>query len=311
MNSPRKISVVIPVLNEEKTLPSLLSALATQTLQPNEIFFIDAGSTDQSKAIIRSWVKLGLTEANVTLIDNPSGLPGANRNIGVQNARPGNWIAFLDAGITPNMNWLSSLDQTAESANATIVFGRCKFQAYSAFQTAVCALSYGCNNKPVMPNSLFHPDVFLETAAGLFREDLRAAEDTLWLSKLDSISPKIISTPNITSEYTHFPQSTLEVIRKWSSYEWHINKAGIPRKKVDCLILFFTIAAISIWINFYLTLIMMVVYIFSRGIADPAYRSKNIFWWKTYPLSFFYTIYLGIMIDFAICKSRISFALSR
>ena len=311
MNSPKKISVVIPVLNEEKTLPSLLSALASQTLQPNEIFFIDAGSTDQSKEIIRSWTKLCLTEANVILIDNPSGMPGANRNIGVQNASPSNWIAFIDAGITPKKNWLSSLVQTAESENAKTVFGRCKFKSYSAFQTAVCALSYGCTSKPVMPNSLFHPDIFLETAAGLFRGDLRAAEDTLWLSKLDSIAPKRIPTPNIISEYTHFPRNTPEVIQKWGSYEWHINKAGISRKKVDCLILFFTIAVISPWINFYLTLIMMAIYISSRGIADPIYRSKSIFWWKTFPTSFFYAIYLGIMIDFAICKSRISFALSR
>ena len=40
------ISVIIPTLNAEKDLPSLLRALRTQTLQPEEILIADSESAD-------------------------------------------------------------------------------------------------------------------------------------------------------------------------------------------------------------------------------------------------------------------------
>ena len=40
------ISVIIPTLNAEKDLPSLLRALRTQTLRPEEILIVDSESAD-------------------------------------------------------------------------------------------------------------------------------------------------------------------------------------------------------------------------------------------------------------------------
>ena len=309
MNSQKKISVVIPVLNEEKSLPELLSALSSQTFAPNEILFIDAGSTDQSKAIIGSWATENLLGLVVKVIDNPKGMPGANRNIGIQHANQGNWIAFLDAGITPRYDWLSSLVTTAENTNQKAVFGQCEFHAYTAFQTAVCALSYGCTSKSVLPNSLFHSETFNLT--GLFRGDLRAAEDGTWLAKFDATHPQRVSTPIIVSEYTHFPQNVAEVLHKWDLYELNANLAGLTRKKVDYLILYFLVATILLFINSSFALLILLLYLFTRGLIDPIYRSKNIFWWRKYPTSFLHALYLAPLIDLAICRARIRFVMRK
>lgn len=46
-----RISVIIPTLNAEKDMPSLLQALRTQTLQPEEILIVDSESADQTVSI--------------------------------------------------------------------------------------------------------------------------------------------------------------------------------------------------------------------------------------------------------------------
>ena len=40
------VSVVIPVLNEVGTITSTLQKMSQQTVTPNELIFIDAGSSD-------------------------------------------------------------------------------------------------------------------------------------------------------------------------------------------------------------------------------------------------------------------------
>lgn len=83
------VSVVIPVLNEEEYLPALLDTLDDQTLPVREIIVVDAGSTDGTLEVARSW--------GVRLVPG-GGLPGMSRNLGALRAR-GEWILFLDADV--------------------------------------------------------------------------------------------------------------------------------------------------------------------------------------------------------------------
>src|SRR5258708_30319562 len=50
-----KISVIITVLNEAKTIERLLSALEKQTDLPDEVVIVDGGSTDQTRAIVENF----------------------------------------------------------------------------------------------------------------------------------------------------------------------------------------------------------------------------------------------------------------
>ncbi|HYY25249.1 MAG TPA: TIGR04283 family arsenosugar biosynthesis glycosyltransferase [Candidatus Udaeobacter sp.] len=80
-----RISVVIPVLNEEKSIGPALTAL--QSLAPDELIVIDGGSTDRSREICES---LG-----VTVISAPSGR-GRQMNHGARRAT-GDILLFLHA----------------------------------------------------------------------------------------------------------------------------------------------------------------------------------------------------------------------
>lgn len=96
------ISVVIPTLNEEKTIGTLLNALAKQDLEEGlEVVVADAGSKDRTKAIAESYKKYF---DNLSVVKG--GMPAVGRNNGAK-ASKGNPIFFIDADmIIPEVDFL-------------------------------------------------------------------------------------------------------------------------------------------------------------------------------------------------------------
>jgi glycosyltransferase involved in cell wall biosynthesis len=80
--------VVVPTLNEEGYLPTLLDSLAAQTLAPHEIMVADADSVDGTADLARA--------AGCRVV--PGGHPGVGRNEGAR-AATGDWLLFLDADV--------------------------------------------------------------------------------------------------------------------------------------------------------------------------------------------------------------------
>lgn len=83
-----KVSMVIPTLNEEKLLPLLLASIERQSYQDYEIIVADAGSSDETCNIARSY--------GATIVGG--GLPGPGRNAGAAHAR-GEYLFFFDADV--------------------------------------------------------------------------------------------------------------------------------------------------------------------------------------------------------------------
>ncbi|MBK6637143.1 MAG: glycosyltransferase [Rhodocyclaceae bacterium] len=165
-----RISLVVLMLNEARTLPNLLSAIKAQTRRPDELIFVDAGSSDGSADLVRQWwARESWPGIGCRVITLPGAYPGAGRNAGVRAAQS-EWIAFLDVGIDPDTSWLEQLEQCLETSGAPGVFGVCHFMADTAFQCAICALSNGQGAvHPVVPASLFRKDVF--RTVGYFPEN--------------------------------------------------------------------------------------------------------------------------------------------
>lgn len=91
-----RLSVVIPVKNEEKILPKLLESLKIQTFKDYEIIVADAHSTDKTVDIAKKY--------GARVVEG--GLPGPGRNKGAVHAK-GKFIAFLDADVQlPNPKFL-------------------------------------------------------------------------------------------------------------------------------------------------------------------------------------------------------------
>lgn len=111
-----RITLVVPMLNEARTLPDLLGALKAQTRRPDELVFVDAGSRDGSADLVRQWWKCeGWPGLGCRVIILPGAYPGAGRNAGVWAAQ-GECIAFIDAGIDPDSQWMEQLERCLESS---------------------------------------------------------------------------------------------------------------------------------------------------------------------------------------------------
>ena len=275
------VSVVIPMFNEAASLPSLFAALAAQTALPREVICVDSGSTDGSDAIVCAIITANDTPFEVRLITNPGGMPGGNRNVGIDAAR-GEWIAFLDGGVLPEPTWLERLVACASTRRLTAVYGRCKFVAEPAFERAVCAVSYGVDAvHPVLPASMFHRSVFKDV--GLFRPELRAAEDLIWLREYERKRGVRPVCDDALIIYDRFPHDFPTLIHKWRTYEQNRLAAGI-RWRGRFIIPFAVVgllAAMALWPRVILPAVLVAVIV--RGVLEPIRRSVRWDWWRGVP----------------------------
>ena len=84
------LSVVIPVLNEERHIGSLLSDVAGQTRKADEMIVVDAGSEDGTVSVVKRFPDV------VLLAGSPPVAVG--RNLGGRSAQ-GDTLIFLDADV--------------------------------------------------------------------------------------------------------------------------------------------------------------------------------------------------------------------
>src|SRR3954468_21600682 len=100
-----EITLVIPVRNEEASLPRLLDSIRKQTVAPAEIIFVDAGSTDSTSRMVQDAAR---ADTRIRLLIVPGATPGRGRNTGICDATY-DWIALTDAGIELAPDWLEQL----------------------------------------------------------------------------------------------------------------------------------------------------------------------------------------------------------
>src|SRR5476649_156541 len=86
-------SIIIPTLNEERFLPSLLESLASQAYQNFEVIVVDGNSQDKTVQKAKTFQKK-FDHLSIVSCDTP-GLP-KQRNVGAAQAQ-GTWLLFVDA----------------------------------------------------------------------------------------------------------------------------------------------------------------------------------------------------------------------
>src|SRR5687768_6461423 len=117
-----RVSVIIPVKNEEASITRLLQALGAQTHRPAEIVIADGGSTDRTKQMVRALQ--AECPVPVALIESEQSLPGRGRNLAIARAA-NEWLACIDGGIVPAPDWLAELVAVARrEPEAEVVYGR-------------------------------------------------------------------------------------------------------------------------------------------------------------------------------------------
>ena len=225
------VSLVIPVRDEESSIGALLATIEAQTAPPDEVLFVDGGSSDRTVPILRAHAE---HDPRFTVVEAAGGAtPGRGRNIGVGVAR-NDWVAMTDAGIRLEPTWLAGLwaAHVAEPA-AEVVYGNYEFDLRSFFEECA-AVAYGPpkwetpagrSRGPTVVSCLVHRRAF--QAVGGF-SDLRAGEDEMFLTALDGAAVRSAWAPGATVWWRLRPdvRSNFERFR---SYSYSYAMAGRQR----------------------------------------------------------------------------------
>ena len=116
-----KLSVVITILNEEKTISHLLQSINDQSLLPDEVIIVDGGSIDKSIKLIKSFTKLQKKGIEVKIIQK-KGNRSVGRNEGIQAAKH-EVILITDAGCALDKHWIEEISKPFNNKSVSVVAG--------------------------------------------------------------------------------------------------------------------------------------------------------------------------------------------
>lgn len=200
MTNEKRISLVIPVYNEILTILDLLQTIEDQNHQPDEVIFVDGGSTDDTVGLLTQWIG---SNPRYRILEAGRAYPGKGRNIGAAAAIY-EWIAFTDAGIRLNADWLEQLISVAkQDSTLDVVYGNYE-PVVNTFFERCASLAYlplkqdrpsGMMRGPSIVSCLIRKSVW--EAVGGF-PDFRAAEDLIFMRRIEDAGFRIGWAPEAT-----------------------------------------------------------------------------------------------------------------
>ncbi len=184
------VSVVLTVRNDPQGCATVLSSLASQTRQPDEIIIVDGGSIDATIPVIRQF----LTSLPQMRMMTTGGVNIAGgRNIGARAARS-TVIASIDAGCKARPQWLANLIQPfEEDDNVEAVAGHYKVHSQTLLERVVGLATMRGALEPIDPVT-FNPSArsmaftkSLWHRSGGWPEWIGYSEDTLFDHKIRAL----------------------------------------------------------------------------------------------------------------------------
>jgi len=224
-----KVSVVVPVRNEAQSIRTLLDSLLSQTRVPDEIVITDGGSTDSTTQIIDEYISRG---APVRLIREQAALPGRGRNVSAANASY-DWLAFTDGGIRPARDWLQTLIRNVEQdSTLDVVYGTWE-PVVDTFFRECAAIAYVVPPEPVdgatirkrvIASTLMRKSVW--SAVGGFPEDLRSAEDLVFMNAIEQANFHVLYEPRAIVQWSIQPTFG-RTFKRFALYSGNNIRAGL------------------------------------------------------------------------------------
>lgn len=228
-----RISVVIPVRDEEDSIRVLLDSVLQQTRKPHEVIVTDGGSTDGTPGIVEEYVRRG---APVQLIREGAAWPGRGRNLAAARASS-DWLAFADAGTRPAQDWLEALAERVEhDPSVEVVYGAWEPVTDSFFKE--CAAIAYAHVPPVEIDGVSIPPPWMASAiirravwsaVGGFADHLRSAEDIVFQEKLKEGNFRVAYAPRALVRWSMQP-TLWRTFKRFVTYSRHNLRAGLWRQ---------------------------------------------------------------------------------
>jgi glycosyltransferase involved in cell wall biosynthesis len=227
-----KVSVIVPVRDEEESIRGLLDGLLDQTRLPDEIIITDGGSVDTTTQIIEEYIQKG---APVRLIRAGVALPGRGRNLAAAEARS-EWLGFIDAGIRPARDWLEALiNRAGQDESIDMIYGSWEPITDSFFKECA-AIAYvppptTRNGALVRPRSI--ASALLRRSAWEavkgFPEHLRSGEDLVFMDRVEAAGFHFVHEPS-ANVYWDLKPTLVSTFQRFIVYSRNNIRAGLWRR---------------------------------------------------------------------------------
>lgn len=235
------VSIVIPALNEERTIGKCLEALCQMVCEsPSfEVIVVDNGSVDGTVDIAARYG----TQLDLRILARPGVHISAARNFGAGHAR-GTVLAFLDADCIAPPNWISSLISRVQTTGGSAIVGaRYRIPRDSSWVATawyrdsavnkIGEVSYVPAGNMIVSRRLF-------TALGGFDESIQTNEDSEFCHRARSLGFSTQAFSEIAVEHLGTPQTLSSFYKK---QRWHgqdvfnvfVRTRGVQNTKVVVL----------------------------------------------------------------------------
>ena len=222
------VSVIIPVLNEERFLKQSVQAILNQNYSGQlEIILALGPSKDQTNVIAQDLAK----DQRIKLVENPSGRTAAALNNAIKNSNF-DIIVRLDGHAIVDSNYIKNAVKTLVESGADNVGGLMKAEGTNAFEKSVAAAmtsKFGVGNAPfhVGGKSGEVDTVYLGTfrksaleRVGYFDESFIRAQDWEMNYRIRKTGGKIWFNPDLVVSYRP-RKNLLQLAKQYFEYgQW-------------------------------------------------------------------------------------------
>lgn len=243
-----KISVIIPIYNQENYLHRSLESVACQTFSDYEVLLINDGSTDSSAAICHKYCA---KYESFRLISKANGGVASARQCGLDNS-VGNYVIHIDPDDYVEPDFLESLYLKAISSQADVVI--CDYWEEFSNETSICTHSHINSSSPndlltsivegktwgVLWNKLIKTDCIRGKIA--FEAGINFHEDKLFLvralrnsiQKVEYILRPLYhyNRKNVSSILTQTRLTKDSIMQVWKVYELIIAEEPDKKKQI-------------------------------------------------------------------------------
>ena len=306
-----EVSLIIPSQNADTKLHELLRGIPDWERIPNEIIIVDSS---EKESIIPKDIELSIKKLGIDLLvlyENNL-YPGHARNIGISSAS-NSVLAFLDTSTQPTSKWLSDGLSLMKAKNSDGIWGKTYYQANTFSSKIFRACTFGTKPIRTFPGSILNKKIF--NRCGLFIESTRAGEDGDWMSRAELQEIDIVNPEEILNYDQLNSMSIKKLIKKW--FRNNMFGAKLPFYRAHRDFYYYAISFVAVVIAFnwnwilaswdeesiffipYITkisiLIILIIYIFMRGIFLPKKKGVNLSF--IFPINFIFIFLLSLLLD--------------
>lgn len=262
----KKISIIVPALNDLCSFRLQIKALKSQSVEPHEIIIVDSSSDEKIYDEIKSFkyqhsIKyfragraskfdryLELIFKNMSFLNKFFRIktsrmyPSEATNYGVDQAS-GDILGLIDMSTIPESNWLeNSLKLFSDSTE--VVFGSTKYESSTFIQKCIHLSTFGYIPQESNPGTLILRSAYIKHR---MREGVRAGADLEWRERIKK-NCSWRSDDKYNLKYRALPNSIYKFCRKMFIYQMHSAFLKIQTNTKDT-VAFFSLVLLTLVIS--------------------------------------------------------------